>query len=203
MASVVGLVVERIRYLTRAGDESRRFLHVFRKSARFSEVRGACGELRASPLVGLFLAGSSELNYQLKASGAGTPGADPDRPAIRSMEAISRALLRASSVEVAKLERGVPFLATTAAVAPFIGLLGTVVGIMNAFMEIGARGSAGLAVVAPGIAEALINTAAGLGAAIPAVLGYNFLVTRIKRLAAEMDDFSLEFVSITERNFSE
>jgi biopolymer transport protein TolQ len=202
MASGLGLLVERILYLKRARDESRRFLAVFRKSGRFSEVRSVAGELRRSPLVGLFLAGSSELNYQLKAPAAGDPRPD-SRPTIRSMEAISRSLQRASSVEVAKLERGVPFLATTAAVTPFIGLLGTVVGIMNAFLDIGARGTAGLAVVAPGIAEALINTAAGLFAAIPAVLGYNYLVTQIKRRAAEMDDFSLEFVSITERNFTE
>ena len=101
------------------------------------------------------------------------------------------------------LKRWLWILGTIGAIAPFVGLFGTVVGIMNAFWEIGLRQSAGLAVVAPGIAEALINTAAGLGAAIPAVLGYNYLVTRIKTIAAEMDDFSLEFVSITERSLDD
>lgn len=207
MASALGLIVERVLYLRRAGTEGRRFLEVFRRSSRFSEVHHACDDYSQSPLVGLFLAGSSELSYQLRAEGEPTttengPGTGK-RPGLKSAEAISRSLLRASSVEVAKLERGVPFLATTAAATPFIGLLGTVVGIMNAFWEIGLRQSAGLAVVAPGVAEALINTAAGLGAAIPAVLGYNFLVTQIKRLAAQMDDFSLEFISITERSFTE
>jgi biopolymer transport protein TolQ len=202
MASAVGLIVERVLYLRRVRAESERFLAVFRKSGRFSEVKTACGELRSSPLVGLFLAGSSELTYQLRPGSSGG-GEDPPRNTVRSMEAISRSLQRAAAVEVAKLERGVPFLATTASVTPFIGLLGTVVGIMNAFIDIGVRGSAGLAVVAPGIAEALINTAAGLFAAIPAVMGYNFLVTQIKRRAAEMDDFSLEFISISERNFGD
>src|SRR5436190_17211931 len=124
MASALGLVVERIAYIARAGEESRRFLAIFRKSARFSEVKGACSELRRSPLVGLFLAASSELNYQIKAAnpapggtqGTATAPSHAERPTIRSMDAISRALQRASSVEVAKLERGVAFLATTATV---------------------------------------------------------------------------------------
>jgi len=203
MASTFGLIAERVLYVRRVAEESRRFLEIFRRSGRFSDVHRVCDELARSPLVGLFLAGSSELSYQLRAQSSAReqgPGAatraTPDR-----VEAISRSLLRASAVEVAKLERGVPFLATTASATPFIGLLGTVVGIMNAFWDIALRGSAGLAVVAPGIAEALINTAAGLGAAIPAVIAYNYLVTRIKRIAAGMDDFSLEFISITERSF--
>ena len=110
--------------------------------------------------------------------------------------------MRASSIEVTKLERRVSFLATTASITPFIGLFGTVWGIMNAFAGIGVTGSTSLAVVAPGIAEALIATAAGLFAAIPAVYFYNHFTQKIKELAAAMDDFSLEFLNITERNFS-
>ena len=115
---------------------------------------------------------------------------------------MDRSLLRASSVELSKLERHIPFLATTASITPFIGLFGTVWGIMIAFQEIGAAGSSSLAVVAPGIAEALIATAAGLFAAIPAVYFYNHLTQRVKEFSAMMDDFSLEFLNICERNFT-
>ena len=115
---------------------------------------------------------------------------------------MDRALLRASSAEVNKLEKRVPFLATTASITPFIGLFGTVWGIMTAFSNIGAQGSTDLAVVAPGIAEALIATAAGLFAAIPAVYFYNHFTTKVKIYASEMDDFALEFLNIAERNFT-
>jgi biopolymer transport protein TolQ len=101
-----------------------------------------------------------------------------------------------------KLESRITFLATTASITPYIGLFGTVWGIMGAFQGIGATGSTSLGVVAPGIAEALIATAAGLFAAIPAVYFYNHLAARVKLMAAEMDDFSLEFLSISERNFT-
>ncbi|HEV3214898.1 MAG TPA: MotA/TolQ/ExbB proton channel family protein, partial [Vicinamibacterales bacterium] len=111
-------------------------------------------------------------------------------------------LLRASNVEVNKLEKRVLFLATTAAVAPFIGLFGTVWGIIGAFQGIAQTGSTSLGAVAPGIAEALVTTAAGLAAAIPAVYFYNLLTQRVKLFATEMDDFSLEFLNIVERNFT-
>jgi biopolymer transport protein TolQ len=111
-------------------------------------------------------------------------------------------LLRASVVEVNKLERRISFLATTASIAPFVGLFGTVWGIMSAFEGIGRTGSTNLGVVAPGIAEALIATAAGLAAAIPAVLFYNHLTQKAKVFASDMDDFSMEFLNIAERNFT-
>jgi biopolymer transport protein TolQ len=104
-------------------------------------------------------------------------------------------MLRSTEIEVTRMERYLPFLATTASAAPFIGLFGTIVGIMNAFHGIGQQGSASLAVVAPGISEALIATAAGLGAAIPAVMGYNFFVNRTKRWATELDGFTLELLN--------
>ena len=116
--------------------------------------------------------------------------------------AVDRALIRASVVEVNKLERRLHFLATTASISPFIGLFGTVWGIMSAFQGIGQTGSTNLAAVGPGIAEALIATAAGLGAAIPAVLFYNHLTNRVKLFASEMDDFAMEFLNIAERNFT-
>ena len=124
------------------------------------------------------------------------------RPVLKSLAAVDRALLRASNVEVNKLERRITFLATTAAVTPFIGLFGTVFGIINAFQGIGASGSTSLDVVAPGIAAALVATAAGLAAAIPAVYFYNLLTQRVKTFATDMDDFTLEFLNIVERNFT-
>ena len=108
----------------------------------------------------------------------------------------------AATTEVGKLERRLTFLATTASAAPFVGLFGTVVGIMIAFNRIGATGSTNLAVVAPGISEALIATAAGLAAAIPAVYFYNHFTHRVKEFSAAMDDFALEFLNIAERNFT-
>ena len=181
------------------------FVAIFRKSRKFSEVQSVCKSLAASPLSGVFQAGYVELNAQLRDTGSG--GGDPvagaaPRPALRSFEALDRSLLRATNVEVNKLERHVSLLATTASITPFIGLFGTVVGIINAFQEIGATGSTNLAVVAPGIAEALIATAAGLFAAIPAVYFYNHLTHRVKVTASTVDDFSLEFLNIAERYFS-
>jgi biopolymer transport protein TolQ len=188
-----------------ASRQTQSFLAVFRKSSKFSEVQAVCPSLEGSPLVGLFQAGYAELNAQLRQ----TPQADPSKPAapagrptLRSLEAVDRSLLRASSVELSKLERHIPFLATTASITPFIGLFGTVWGIMIAFQQIGVAGSSSLAVVAPGIAEALITTAAGLFAAIPAVYFYNHLTQRVREFSTMMDDFSLEFLNICERNFT-
>jgi biopolymer transport protein TolQ len=115
---------------------------------------------------------------------------------------VDRALLRASVMEINKLEKHVAFLATAASVSPFIGLFGTVWGIMTSFEGIGQTGSTNLGVVAPGIAEALVATAAGLGAAIPAVWFYNLLTQRVKVFGSDMDDFSMEFLNISERNFT-
>jgi biopolymer transport protein TolQ len=115
---------------------------------------------------------------------------------------VDRALIRAATAEISKLERRLTFLATAASVSPYIGLFGTVVGIMIAFQRIGATGSTNLAIVAPGISEALIATAMGLFAAIPAVLAYNHFTHRVKEFAATLDDFALEFLNIAERNFT-
>lgn len=193
----------------RAERHSSSFLDVFRKSSKFSEVQAVCRTLGESPLVGIFQAGYAELNAQLRQSAPESqtqqtlaPGVAPTRPRLKSLQSVDRALLRASAVEVNKLERRVPFLATTASITPFIGLFGTVWGIMSAFEGIGQTASTNLAVVAPGISEALIATAAGLFAAIPAVYFYNMFAHRVKLFASEMDDFSLEFLNIAERNFT-
>lgn len=184
--------------------QSSTFLDVFRRSTKFSEVQAVCATLKDSPLVGLFQAGYAELNAQLRqpAPTGSSPAAVSARPTLRSLTAVDRALLRAASVEVNRLEKRVPFLATTASITPFIGLFGTVWGIMAAFQNIGTQGSTDLSVVAPGIAEALIATAMGLFAAIPAVYFYNHFTTKVKTYASEMDDFALEFLNISERNFT-
>jgi biopolymer transport protein TolQ len=181
-----------------AYTHSQSFLDVFRRSNRFSEVAAICPQLKSSPLVGVFQAGHIELNQQMRGS-AGNPSS---KPTVRSFEALSRSLARAATIEQTRLERRISFLATTASVTPFVGLFGTVWGIMSAFEAIGRMGSANLAIVAPGIAEALIATAAGLFAAIPAAVFYNFFTSRIRVLSAMMDDFALEFLNIVERNFT-
>jgi biopolymer transport protein TolQ len=200
-----GVTFYKLLGYNRAARQSASFLDVFRKSSKFSEVQAVCPSLPASPLVGLFQAGYAELNSQLRQpppADPAKPAAAAGRPTLKSLDAVDRALLRASTVEMTKLERHVPFLATTASITPFIGLFGTVWGIMGSFSNIGVAGSAGLSVVAPGIAEALIATAAGLFAAIPAVYFYNLFTQRVKEFAAKMDDFSLEFLNICERNFT-
>ena len=203
-----GIILYKAWTFSRSARQSASFLEVFRRSNKFSEVQAVCRSLSESPLVGLFQSGYAELTAQLRQStpNGEPPGANPKpgaaRPTLKSLAAVDRALLRASSAEVNKLEKRVTFLATTASITPFIGLFGTVWGIMSAFQNIGAQGSTDLAVVAPGIAEALIATAAGLFAAIPAVYFYNHLTTRVKVYATDMDDFALEFLNISERNFT-
>jgi biopolymer transport protein TolQ len=189
----------------RAERQTATFLGVFRKSSKFSEVQAICPSLPASPLVGIFQSGYAELNTQLRTEKTpdGTKPAVPAaRPTLKSLDAVDRALLRATMVELTRLERRVTFLATTASITPFIGLFGTVWGIVVAFQGIAAAGSTSLGVVAQPIAEALIATAAGLFAAIPAVYFYNQFTNRVKHFATEMDDFSLEFLNISERNFT-
>jgi biopolymer transport protein TolQ len=189
---------------SKVAKQTSQFLEAFRKSSKFSEVQAVCPSLPASPLVGVFQAGYAELNAQFRLGGPhpANPSGPAPRPTLKSLTAVDRALLRAATVEINKLEKRVPFLATVASVTPFIGLFGTVVGITIAFQRIGTTGSTNLAVVGPSISEALIATAAGLFAAIPAVLAYNHFSTRVKVFAAEMDDFSLEFLNIAERNFT-
>jgi biopolymer transport protein TolQ len=188
--------------LHQAHVQSGVFLDVFRKSSKFSEVNAVCSQLRASPLVGVFQAGYLEVNQQVRGAGGNPAGGGAQRPTVRSLESLSRSLARAAGVEVTRIERRLSFLATTASVTPFIGLFGTVWGIMSAFGDIGRMGSANLAVVAPGISEALITTAMGLVAAIPAAVFFNFFSSRVKVLSAMLDDFALEFLNIVERNFT-
>jgi biopolymer transport protein TolQ len=208
-----GIILYKLWTFRRSERQTASFLDVFRRSNKFSEVQAVCRSLGQSPLVGLFQSGYAELTAQLRQTApaeavvagpaaAANPRAAAGRPTLKSLPAVDRALLRASVVEVNKLEHHIPFLATTASIAPFIGLFGTVWGIMSAFQGIGQTGSTNLGVVAPGIAEALVATAAGLFAAIPAVYFYNHLTNRVKLFASEMDDFAMEFLNIAERNFT-
>ena len=200
-----GIILYKLWAFRGIDRHSSTFLEVFRKSAKFSEVQAVCPSLALSPLVGMFQAGYAELTAQLRLAAqqpVASPGTPVPRPTLKSITAVDRALLRASSIEVNKLEKRVTFLATTASITPFIGLFGTVWGIMTAFMNIGAQGSTDLAVVSGPIAEALIATALGLFAAIPAVYFYNHFTARVKTYASEMDDFALEFLNISERNFT-
>lgn len=201
------IILQKTWMFRAAERDSARFLDVFRRSSKFSEVQVVCATVSATPLVGVFQAGYAEMNAQFRVMGSAgappaNPGGAPARPTLKSLDGVDRALIRAATGEISKLERRMTFLATCASVTPFIGLFGTVVGIMIAFQRIGATGSTNLAIVAPGISEALIATAAGLFAAIPALVFYNHFTHRVKEFSATMDDFALEFLNIAERNFT-
>jgi biopolymer transport protein TolQ len=187
-------------HFRRAKRQSRAFLEKFRNSKRFSEVSSAVAKVASSPLVGVFQAGYAEIDSQIRS--LGEESSPSGRFRIRSLAGVERTLHRAVVSETHLLARGTQFLATTAAATPFIGLFGTVWGIMRAFEDIGRTGSTSLVAVAPGISEALINTAAGLAAAIPALVGYNYFGGEIRRLRSRMDDFALEFLNLAERNFT-
>lgn len=173
---------------------------MFRNNSRLSEIGAACEQYRGSPLSGIFSAGYQELNVQIQALNP----QNPDHPILsdRNFVGVQRALQRASAAELSILEKSMSWLATTGSVSPFIGLLGTVMGIISAFQGLGLEKTASIQAVAPGIAEALIATAFGLFAAIPAVVAYNQFISRMKNIAAEMDDFSSEFMNLVERSFS-
>ena len=198
------IVVSKSLTFRKVQRQSLTFLDVFRRSQKFSDVQAVCPTLPDSPLVGVFQAGYAELNAQFRITGqaSSSPGAPPARPMLKSLDAVDRALIRAATTEINKLEQKLTFLATTASITPFIGLFGTVIGIMITFQRISVQGSTNLTVVGPGISEALLATALGLLAAIPAVYFYNHLTHRVKEMSALMDDFSLEFLNIAERNFT-
>jgi biopolymer transport protein TolQ len=168
------------------------FLRAFRKAPGLDAVAVALEQFRQAPLSAVFDFGYQEVARQAKSRRNGF-----------NKEILERTLQLGTSEELARLERNMSWLATTATVTPFIGLFGTVLGIIDAFQGLGTAGSASLRAVAPGISEALIATAAGLAAAIPAAIAFNQFGHRIRELAARMDDFSLEFMNLTERAFEE
>jgi biopolymer transport protein TolQ len=195
------IIIGKIWSFSRAGASSRAFLAHFRKSRKFADVLGICDKCEPSPLVGIFRAGYAELDQQVK-DGREVAPADTGRLFVKSLASIERALERAAGVETTRLTRGLSFLATTASATPFIGLFGTVMGILISFSQIASKGSTSIVVVAPGIAEALINTAAGLVAAVPALIAYNNFTARVRAARSEMRDFALEFMNLAERHFT-
>jgi len=169
--------------------QSEKFLRAFRKARRLSEFNVLIENFPPHPLKALFEAGYQEVCAQV-----GNPGGPVRNPA-----AVTRALQIASSQQLSDLEQNLNWLATTGAVTPFIGLFGTVWGIMDAFIGLGSAGAARLRAVCPGIAEALIATAAGLFVAVPAVIAYNQFLSKVRELGVRMDSFSLEFLNAAER----
>jgi biopolymer transport protein TolQ len=194
------VILGKWRELGAARRSSDRFLKVFRDAARLNEAAAAAPKYRSSPLAGMFQAGYTELEAQMRSIRRNAETGETLK--LKSLDGINRALERAKGAEIESLQRALPMLATTASATPFIGLFGTVWGIMNTFHAIGATGSTSIVTVAPGIAEALVNTAAGLLAAIPAVIAYNHLLAKVRIMRRRMEDFQLEFLNLVERNFT-
>jgi biopolymer transport protein TolQ len=187
-------------------NESVEFLNIFWDTPQFSKTYQAAQEFQQSPLAEIFRCGYMELERFKKMRKRQTPdeeGAEADPPHAQFFGTgnLKRTLDQAFTAELARLEKNLGLLATTGSTAPFIGLFGTVWGIMDSFRMIGLKGSANLATVAPGISEALIATAFGLVAAIPAVVAYNYFMGKIKMISSEMENFSAEFLNIIERQF--
>jgi len=200
-ASVVSwsIIFWKWRQLRRAQDESVRFLETFWQSKRLDAIYQAAEGLSASPISQVFRAGYVELSKVTATRKGEAEGAMSEQ--LGGIENVERALKRAAAAEVTHLEARVPFLGTTASAAPFVGLFGTVWGIMRAFHDIYQMGNANLATVAKPISEALIATAVGLAAAIPAVVAYNAFIARIRVLDSEMTNFSSDFLNIVKRHF--
>ncbi len=182
------IILSKWALLKRARIQSGRFLRAFRRAQRLQDVATVSDQFRPSPIVGVFQSGFREFERQVGSSGG-----------LRNPLAVQRAMQIAASEEMTRFERNLPWLAITGAVTPFVGLFGTVWGIIDAFHGLGTSGAATLRAVAPGISEALITTAAGLAAAIPAVIAYNLIGGSIRDFAARCDDFSLEMANAVER----
>jgi biopolymer transport protein TolQ len=182
------IILTKWSLLRKARLQSGRFLRAFRKAQRLQDVATVADQFRPSPLVGVFEGGFQEYKRQVAGPAA----------TLRSLTAVQRGMQIGASEEITRLERNMPWLAITAAVTPFIGLFGTVWGIIDAFHGLGTAGGATLRAVAPGISEALITTAAGLAAAIPAVIAYNLIGGSIRTFAARGDDFGLEVLNAME-----
>lgn len=190
------IIFIKFRYYRKIRIENEAFDSDYKRSNKLSELLPAAKKYSCSTTAEVFRVGYTELTKVNKLS---KDTARTEEISLSSLDNVQRALNRASSTEMTKLESALGFLATTGSASPFIGLFGTVWGIMETFKAIGARGSATLAVVAPGISEALIATAAGLAAAIPAVIFYNYFLNKSRTMVQEMDNFADEFLNIVER----
>jgi biopolymer transport protein TolQ len=199
----LGVILYKFRQLRSARRQSERFLEIFWEAKNLAAISTASVELKQSPVAHVFRSGYQELQRLTRPKKSGTWG---DAPAAEStdlggIENVERAMRRATTQEVTRLEKALTFLATTASTAPFVGLFGTVWGVMTAFRGLTTAQSSSIQAVAPGIAEALVATAVGLAAAIPAVVAFNHFAREIRVLTADMDNFSAEFLNIAERHF--
>lgn len=195
------IIIIKWRYIRKAYRESSRFIEYFWKSRDLASAYAKAKQLAGCPIARIFRIGYMELKRVSQSGRASGGGGNSDvRGRISGADNIKRALRRAINTETTRMTQMVPFLATTGNTAPFIGLFGTVWGIMNSFHGIGQRGSASLAVVAPGISEALVATAAGLAVAIPAVIAFNHFMQKIRVVESELISFSADFLNIIERD---
>ncbi len=195
-----GIIFYKLRQIRVARRQSARFIEIFWDTKNLTTIHTSSQELKQSPVAQVFRAGYQELLRltRVKRQNPGDLALDTELGGIDNVE---RAMKRATTQEITRLERALTFLATTASATPFIGLFGTVWGIMTAFRGLSVTQSSSIQAVAPGIAEALIATATGLVAAIPAVVAYNHFARQIRVLSAEMENFSSEFLNIAERHF--
>lgn len=194
-----GIALAKSADMRRARRQSDRFEDIFWGEKKLSVIQSASVDMKDSPVAQIFRAGYEELQ-RLTRSGPRDANED-DEVELSGIENLQRAIHRARTQEITRLERGLTFLATTSSTAPFIGLFGTVWGIMTAFRGLSTATSSSIQAVAPGIAEALIATAVGLAAAIPAVIMYNRFARQLRVLTARMDGFASEFLNIAERHF--
>jgi biopolymer transport protein TolQ len=194
------IIFNKWRQMRRAERESDRFIDIFWDAKNLTAINTASLDLKESPVAQVFRAGYQELVRLTRAKRQAAGGEELSTD-LGGVENVERAMKRASTQEITKLERSLGFLATTASAAPFVGLFGTVWGIMNAFRGLSVTQSSSIQAVAPGISEALIATAIGLAAAIPAVMAYNAFAGKVRVLSSEMDNFASEFLNIAERHF--
>ncbi|PIE71070.1 MAG: protein TolQ [Deltaproteobacteria bacterium] len=201
-ASITSWAIIFIKYrsLRKAYRESVRFTEAFWQGQDLSAAFTFAKRLKMSPVARMYRIGYIELKRMRQVNSTTAGGSFETASAAGGLENIKRTLRRSSTTELTRLSHLIPFLATTGNTAPFVGLFGTVWGIMNSFHNIGEKGSASLAAVAPGISEALVATAVGLAVAIPAVVAYNFFIQRIRVLDAELQNFSADFLNIIERD---
>ena len=192
------MILLKFQYLRKAEKQSLAFLQVFRKTKKSEELLFSANQMKFSPVATLFLEGHKEMESIIKSLPEGR-AADADRALI--IEEIERSLQITTQDEIGYMERYLAFLGTTGTVGPLLGLFGTVWGIMDAFYGIGLKGSGDIGALAPGLAEALINTTGGLFVAIPAVIAYNYFSEKIKDMATRMDSFSIEFISFVSRTY--
>lgn len=196
-----GIIFYKFRQIRQARRESERFIEVFWEAKNLAAISTASLEMKESPVAQVFRAGYQELMRITRGRKQANPGESNTMNEEGGIENVERAMRRASREQMTRLERALTFLATTASTAPFIGLFGTVWGIMDAFIGLSRTQASTIQAVAPGIAEALIATAVGLAAAIPSVMAYNYFSRQVRVLTAEMENFSAEFLNIAERHF--